>query len=329
MTDRRGFIKMLAAGTVVAASGAGVATIRRAAAGPSPLASIQGAARIDDRLYLLRGDPGDPFQVMEHPFIVGEPLGTGFDLGLQVESDGPAVIAPSSSEELWVLTTRRTGRSLGTYSFVLDDETAVALAAWGDDLPGQEAPIEGTGEIVEQTSTVIANLVSTRHSTVETVYELGQGETAFLEPVGVFNRGTQPYLAVTSSGRYGNEANLADEVLAFPVLPASRDDGVLATTGEVVLRDLGHGADRIAVAGSSTGSQDLVVSGERDFEIDLSGQRSERRLSATTTRPDISGAGRSTTKPRELLRHDRTPISGDDGYALTVVSEDLLIVDSI
>lgn len=247
------------------------------------------------RRLVLDGSTLSPGVDLVGEVRVGEgPVSLAFDVELN-----RFLVAHSVRHSLWE----------STYSFNLEAD----LADWfeKEGVPAREAPTFGTGihriSVLRPSLTVLDPL----DGASQTLTLAGALPEVSLEPVALSINDSSYEIVATSSGRYGTETNLADEVIALSVSRA----GAIARLRPVVIH-LGH--DVLDVRAIGTSGDGLTVSvrtpEETRFFID-------------------SGEGFiETPAPPALLRfalHDRVPVSGLPDAWLVEIGPGLLGIESV
>jgi len=311
MATRRAVLKMFAGTAALATAGLDLAV----SANPENLLQrrpILAAAKQNKQLFIVRGVTDNSVDIEVYDFLQGEQLGTATKVSQNVPTNGPVSLYADSKENLWLATTGKQVHSHGTYSFELDPESKDYHDQMKNKgLKTQDAPTSGTGEFLETSSAVTLLRLDVKTGNQPTqVITLG-GDQVHLEPIGIIQLDGKHQLLATSSGQYGREVNLADEVLMFE-LPLSSSLSDKQLDGTIVLDKMGHSANRFAIVKSNSSPTRLIVSKDNgDIEVDLGSGNNQSRLSE---------------QPAKTLRHDRIPIANSDSV-LTVIYDDLVLIE--
>jgi len=222
---------------------------------------------------------------------------------------GPAVMAVDASRKRFLVahSTKHVLREF-TYSFDLDAD----LAEWFEEqgVPAQETPTSGTGVYRESVIRPAITVISPGGAQAA-VQPKGSLPEVSIEPVAIRCQADGYVLIATSSGRYGTETNLADEIVVVSIL----GDGSVAGLRPVVTR-LGHDVIEVRALEASPGGFIVSVRGPEvtRFFIDSGGQFDEISPSSSLAR---FGA------------HDRIPVSGLVGGWLAEISPGVFAIEEV
>lgn len=311
--SRRDVIGLLGRSAVVAgavAAGVGSPALGRALDGGDHHTGpqVRAVAHLNGAFYALV-EAGPDVATIRPLVAKGSSLSLSDDVVAEAAvTAGPAamVIERDLDRILVVRTTKQVLRE-HTYSFELDDD----LAAWfeAEGVPAQDAPTRGTGTYRETVSRPAISIVGSTHPPLG-LSLTGSLLEVSLEPVAVRVTADGYEVVATSSGRYGTETNLADEVVVI----ALSKDGSVSDVLPVATR-LGHDiVDVKAVEAAGHGFSVAIRSSEgARFFAFLRGRSSEVAAPAALAR---------------LAIHDRIPVAGLPDAWLAEVGPGFFVVEN-
>jgi hypothetical protein len=221
---------------------------------------------------------------------------------------GPVALAVDADRNQFLVarSIRHVLREL-TYSFDLEADLAKWFADEG--FPAQETPTSGTGTYrVSVARPSIAVVGAQRGQGVLPI--TGSLPEVSLEPVALSARPGGYELVATSSGRYGTETNLADEVV---VITLSNDGSIVEL--RPVATQLGHDVTEVRAVETGRGGFTVSVrtSEKTRFFTDSDGRFAEISPSSSLSR---------------FGSHDRIPVSGFADSWLAEVGPGVFAIES-